>query len=140
MPRPHPDEVQTLSRISQYYSSGAICNVVKRALTTRRVERLARKPFSTNELIGPLAKEVRATALARAPPPAYARARTICATSRRMRAVSATRRRMRAVSATRRHRMRVTTPYSLGAACAPMLTPRRALGGPGAGADASLRG
>jgi len=55
--RPNPDEIQTLSRISQYYSAGAICSVVKRTLTARRIERLARKPFSTNELIGPLAKE-----------------------------------------------------------------------------------
>ena len=30
---------------------------VERTLTTRRLERLARKPFSANELIGPLAKE-----------------------------------------------------------------------------------
>ena len=30
---------------------------LKRTLTTRRVDRLARKPFSCNELIGPLAKE-----------------------------------------------------------------------------------
>lgn len=55
--RPNPDEVQTLSRISEYYSSGSIANVVKRTLTSRRIERLARKPFSINELIGPLAKE-----------------------------------------------------------------------------------
>merc|ERR1712188_152370 len=55
--RPNPDEVQTLSRISEYYSSGSIVNVVRRTLTTRRIERLARKPFSINELIGPLAKE-----------------------------------------------------------------------------------
>lgn len=54
---PDPDELQTLSRISEYYSSGSIVNVVKRTLTARRVERLARKPFSINELIGPLAKE-----------------------------------------------------------------------------------
>ena len=50
-------QVQTLSRISEFYSSGSIVNVVKRTLTTRRVERLPRKPFSINELIGPLAKE-----------------------------------------------------------------------------------
>ena len=31
--------------------------IVQRTLTARRVERLARKPFSVNELIGPLAKE-----------------------------------------------------------------------------------
>jgi len=55
--RPDPDELQTLSRISEYYSSGSIVTVVKRTLTARRVERLARKPFSINELIGPLAKE-----------------------------------------------------------------------------------
>ena len=56
--RPNPDEVQTLARISECYSSGSICSVVKRTLTTRRVERLARKPFSIAELIGPLSKEV----------------------------------------------------------------------------------
>ena len=55
--RPDPDEIQTLARISQYYSSGAICQVVRRTLTARRVERLARKPFQVNELIGPLAKD-----------------------------------------------------------------------------------
>jgi hypothetical protein len=55
--RPNPDEVQTLARISECYSSGSICNVVRRTLTTRRVERLARKPFTINELIGPLSKE-----------------------------------------------------------------------------------
>jgi len=55
--RPNPDEIQTLSRISEYYSSGAICSVVNRTLTKRRIERLARKPFSINELIAPLAKE-----------------------------------------------------------------------------------
>jgi len=55
--RPNPDEVQTLSRISENHSSGSICNVVSRTLTARRVERLARKPFSINELIGPLSKE-----------------------------------------------------------------------------------
>ena len=55
--RPDPDEIQTLSRISQYYSSGAICQVVKRTLTARRIERLARKPFQVSELIGPLAKD-----------------------------------------------------------------------------------
>jgi len=55
--RPNPDEVQTLSQITKYYSSGSITTVVKRTLTTRRVDRLGRKPFSCNELIGPLAKE-----------------------------------------------------------------------------------
>ena len=55
--RPSPDEIQTLSRISDYYSYGAICNVVKRTLTARRVERLPRKPFKVSELIGPLAKD-----------------------------------------------------------------------------------
>ena len=55
--RPNPDEIQTLSQISKYYASGSIVCVVKRTLTTRRVDRLARKPFSCNELIGPLAKE-----------------------------------------------------------------------------------
>jgi len=55
--RPNPDEIQTLSRVSKNYSSGAITSVVARTLTTRRIERLARKPFSVNELIGPLAKE-----------------------------------------------------------------------------------
>ncbi len=54
---PDADEVQTLSRISELYSSGSIVNVVRRTLTARRLERLARKPFSINELIGPLAKE-----------------------------------------------------------------------------------
>ena len=54
---PDPDELQTLSRISDGYSSGSIINVVKRTLTARRIERLSRKPFSINELIGPLAKE-----------------------------------------------------------------------------------
>ena len=55
--RPNPDEIQTLSAITKYYSSGSIVNVVNRTLTQRRVERLARKPFSANELIGQLAKE-----------------------------------------------------------------------------------
>jgi len=55
--RPNPDEIQTLSRISENYSNGSIASVVSRALTARRLERLARKPFSINELIGPLAKE-----------------------------------------------------------------------------------
>ena len=55
--RPNPDEVQTLARISEFYSAGSICKVVSKTLSTRRVERLARKPFSINELIGPLAKE-----------------------------------------------------------------------------------
>lgn len=55
--RPNPDEIQTLSAITKYYSSGSIVNVVKRTLTTRRKDRLSRKPFSTNELIGALAKE-----------------------------------------------------------------------------------
>jgi len=54
--RPNPDDVQTLARISQRYSSGDICKVVDRTLTTRRVDRLARKPFEVSELIGPLAK------------------------------------------------------------------------------------
>ena len=53
----NPDEIQTLSAITKYYSSGSIVNVVNRTLTQRRVERLARKPFSANELIGQLAKE-----------------------------------------------------------------------------------
>jgi len=55
--RPNPDDIQTLSRISQYYSSGAICKVVERTLTQRRVDRLTRKPFAVSELIGPLAKD-----------------------------------------------------------------------------------
>ena len=50
-------QIQTLSRISDLYSSGAICQVVKRTLTARRIERLARKPFSVSELIGPLARD-----------------------------------------------------------------------------------
>ena len=37
--RPDPDDVQTLSRISDRYSAGAISNVVKRTLTQRRVDR-----------------------------------------------------------------------------------------------------
>ena len=53
---PHA-QIQTLSRISELYSSGSICNVVNRALTARRVERLARKPFCIDQLIGPLSKE-----------------------------------------------------------------------------------
>ena len=32
-------------------------NVVNRTLTSRRVERLSKKPFNTSELMGPLAKE-----------------------------------------------------------------------------------
>jgi len=55
--RPNPDDIQTLSRISDLYSCGAICQVVKRTLTNRRVERLPRKPFAVSELIGPLAKD-----------------------------------------------------------------------------------
>ena len=55
--RPSADDLQTLSWISDRYSSGAICNVVKRTLTARRVERLSRKPFQVNELISNLAKE-----------------------------------------------------------------------------------
>ena len=55
--RPNPDEIQTLSRISKNYSSGAITSVVAQTLTTRRIERLGRKPFTVNELIGPLAKQ-----------------------------------------------------------------------------------
>lgn len=55
--RPNPDDIQTLSRISKNYSNGAICQVVQRTLTKRRIDRLARKPFSVSELIGPLAKD-----------------------------------------------------------------------------------
>jgi len=55
--RPNPEEIQTLSRISEFYSSGSIVNVVRRTITARRIERLSRKPFSVNELIAPLAKE-----------------------------------------------------------------------------------
>ena len=57
--RPSPDDIQTLSWISDRYSSGAICNVVRRTLTARRVERLPRKPFSVNELLSNLAKEAK---------------------------------------------------------------------------------
>jgi len=56
--RPNPDDVQTIARISDRYSSGAITKVVDRTLTTRRVDRLPRKPFDVRtELIGPLAKD-----------------------------------------------------------------------------------
>ena len=55
--RPNPDEIQTLSQITKYYASGSIVNVVKRTLTARRVDRLGRKPFTCDELIGSLAKE-----------------------------------------------------------------------------------
>ena len=55
--RPDEDEIQTLSRISERYSNGALCQVVKRTLTARRIERLARKPFQVSELLGPLAKD-----------------------------------------------------------------------------------
>ncbi len=63
--------MQTLSRISQYYSSGSICAVVKRTLTSRRVERLARKPFSVSASQMP-----KDTPLPRTAPPAPARAHT----------------------------------------------------------------
>ena len=51
------DEIQTLARISAYYSSGSIASVVARTLTQRRIDRLGRKPFQVSELLGPLAKE-----------------------------------------------------------------------------------
>lgn len=57
VPRPPADDVQTLARISEHYSSGSIIRVVRKTLTQRRVERLERKPLTANELIGPLAKE-----------------------------------------------------------------------------------
>lgn len=55
--RPDPDEIQTLARVSDTYSSGSIANVVKRTLTPQRLERLPKRPFSINELVGQLAKE-----------------------------------------------------------------------------------
>jgi len=51
------DDIQTLSRISAFYSSGSIASVVARTLTQRRIDRLGRKPFEVSELLGPLAKE-----------------------------------------------------------------------------------
>ena len=54
---PNRDDIQTLSHITKYFSSGSIVNVVNRTLTSRRVERLSKKPFNTSELMGPLAKE-----------------------------------------------------------------------------------
>jgi SpoVK/Ycf46/Vps4 family AAA+-type ATPase len=57
IPRPPADDVQTLARISENYTSGSIMRVVRRAITQRRVERIERKPFTLNELVGPLAKE-----------------------------------------------------------------------------------
>lgn len=56
--RPPADDVQTLARISEHYSSGSIMRVVRRSVTKRRVSRLDRKPFTMNEIIGPLAKEM----------------------------------------------------------------------------------
>ena len=55
-PRPNPDELQTLSRVSQLYSCGSITNVVNTTLTERRIARLEKKAFQVSELIGPLAK------------------------------------------------------------------------------------
>lgn len=55
--RPPLADVQTLARISRSYASGAILRTVRRTVTPRRLERLERKPFSLDELIGPLAKE-----------------------------------------------------------------------------------
>jgi SpoVK/Ycf46/Vps4 family AAA+-type ATPase len=55
--RPPADDVQTLARISEHYASGSIMRVVRRSITQRRVDRIDRKPFSMNELIGPLSKE-----------------------------------------------------------------------------------
>ena len=54
---PNRDDIQTLSHITKYFSSGSIVNVVSRTLTSRRVERLSKKPFNTSELMGQLAKE-----------------------------------------------------------------------------------
>jgi SpoVK/Ycf46/Vps4 family AAA+-type ATPase len=56
--RPPADDVQTLARISENYSSGSIMRVVRRSISQRRIERIDRKPFSMNELVGPLAKEI----------------------------------------------------------------------------------
>jgi len=58
IPRPPANDVQTLARISEHYTSGSIMRVVRRSITQRRVDRLDRKPFSMNELIAPLAKEM----------------------------------------------------------------------------------